>query len=71
MIITNVTRGMNTPHCSMCGAGNVALTSILLERNPATYSYWWECRACGYSSPGRLSREEAENDVQWIALSAA
>jgi hypothetical protein len=56
------------PYCAMCNSGDVVMRSILLTRNPGTYSQWFECRNCGYSSPGRLSMDEACMDVTWKQL---
>lgn len=58
------------PHCAICNAGNVSLRTIRLSNSgePAQNSYWFDCHVCGYSSPGRLSEEDARQDVTWRAF---
>ena len=59
------------PHCKMCESGMVTQRTIRLSSSgeqPVVMSYWFECLSCGYSSPGRQSRDQADDDVAWKPL---
>ncbi len=59
------------PYCKMCDSGIVTQRSIRLNsagEQPVEMSYWFDCQSCGYSSPGRASRDQADDDVAWKPL---
>jgi len=47
--------------CVMCGS-----RVVIMRYNGD--AYWFDCRKCGYSSPGRTLQSEAMEDVNWESL---
>ena len=61
------------PRCMECGSGKVSMLSIRLSNSgeqPVQNSYWWKCQECLYSTPGRLSQDNAMKDVRWVPLAS-